>query len=114
MNRRRKPDEVCDDTGEQRADGIAEVTPESVHAEAGRAPRRVHMVGDGRQQCGIDHRRAESLQRGSSQPRDIGRNEDRQPDPSGLDDHASSDQLLPAEAVRQRSGRDLQNAHTMG
>src|SRR5207245_11741606 len=99
MNCRSEPNEVRDNAREQRADGVAEVAPESVDAEAGGAPRRMGMVCDRGQQGGIDHRRAESLEYSPEQPCRIGRDEDRQPDPPGLHDHASRDEVLTAEPI---------------
>src|SRR5436309_11230167 len=87
----RDTDEVRDSAREQCPDGVSEIAPESVDAEAGRAPRGVRMVRDRSEERRVDYRRAEPLQRGADQPRDIGRYQDRQPDPTGLHDHAPRD-----------------------
>ena len=62
-HRGRQPEGVGDDAGEQRADRVAEIAPESIDADRGRAPRRVRDVADGGEQGRVHHRRADSEER---------------------------------------------------
>src|SRR5437867_4828228 len=88
MYRRPEPDQIGGGAREQSAHGVAEVTPESVDAEARRPPRGMGVVRDRREQRRVDHCRAESLQRRGDQPGRIRWSEHGQPDPDGLHDRS--------------------------
>lgn len=57
-----KTERIGSDGREKCADGVAEITPEPVHAHRRGAPRGVCDVADGREQSRVDHRRADAEQ----------------------------------------------------
>jgi len=63
---------VGHESREERAHGVAEVTPESVHAVARGLQGGVRDIFDDREQRGIDHGRPEPLEHGAQQPDRIG------------------------------------------
>src|SRR2546427_9952195 len=59
VDRGSETDEVRDGAGQEGADGVAEIAPEAIDAEAGRAPGGAGMVGDRGQERRRDHGRPE-------------------------------------------------------
>src|SRR3990167_6512025 len=59
---------VCDEAGRQRADGVAQVTPEPIDAQRASTPGRVRGVGHGCNQARVHHRRAQAEQNTRHQP----------------------------------------------
>jgi hypothetical protein len=68
------------------------------------------MIRDSGKQRGIDHRRPQPLEAGAQQPGGIRRDEDGEPDPSRLNDHAAGDQPLAPDPIGERPGDNLEES----
>src|SRR5207247_2030532 len=107
VNRGSDAECIGNHAGEQGADGIAQIAPEAIHAETRRAPQRVSVVGYRREQRGIDHGGAGTLQDGPDEPGAVLRHENGEPDADGLHDHSPRDQAAPADPIRPSLGVSL-------
>src|SRR2546427_3421600 len=107
---RSKTERVGGKAGEKRANGVAEIAPEPIHADRRRAPGRMRDVADGGEQGRIDHRRPQAEERRARRESREARRDGNSADADCLDPHPGHDQPLAAEAVGERAGRELQDA----
>jgi hypothetical protein len=95
--------------GDDGPDGVAEVAPESVYAEALRAPGRVGVIGDGGAERGLGHRGPDPEQYRADQARHQwpGEQEQRRRKGGGLDHHPADDHRPAPDRVGQPAREQL-------
>ena len=104
-----QPEEIRNESGTDGADGVAQISPEPVHAERAGAPARVCDIRNHGEQARIDHRRTNAEQQAADEPPAelTARRGQKQAD--RLHPHAGDDQALATPAVAQRTGDRLKN-----
>src|SRR5215510_8091116 len=103
-----QPESIPNHPSKQRADGVTQISPETIDAEGTCPPGWMRGVRDGCEQRRVDHRGADSEQRGSYQPpaevlRCSGNDK-----ACRLHPHAPDDQAFASPAVAEWSGDGLQ------
>ena len=98
---------VCNHAGEKRANGIAEVAPETINRERTRSPFRRGDIAYHGDQRRIDHRRAHAQERGATHPPYEGVSRNGKPNSAGLECHAPDDKRFTTQLVGQRASNQL-------
>ena len=87
-------DGIRDDADDDTAHGVAEVAPEAIDADGGRAPGGVGAVADRGDECGIDQRGADPYGQCTQDPQGIRVDDGEAGDAYGLNREASDDERL--------------------
>ena len=104
---------VGGDAGDQRADRIAEVAPEPIHADGRCSPGRVRDVADRGEQRRIHHRRPEPEQDGADgEAREAATSAVTSAMPTACIHMPPDDEPLAPDPVRQRAGEELRRRPT--
>src|SRR5688500_12943506 len=102
-----QPEEICDESGTEGADGVAQVAPEPVHTERTCTPARMCNVRYDGKQARVDHGSTHAEQQTAAEPAAEPTAGGGQCQTNRLDPHAGYDEALATPPVAQGAGDRL-------